>query len=230
MLAFISSRYRLYKRANRIAKLKDKLPPYVKKEFDAELNYKIWVTKGARYQAHARCLRKANLSSKTIGYLSAYLIIVNLFTVYDVAFISPLDVNSLGFVTTSLSILILVFSQFETANKYEVRALRYHDCANELSVLYNELRQAKTLIQDKEDLNKKIVLLLKRYDSTLAKYENHEPIDFEKFQITKPKYFNKNLIRRLYTRVEYFIREELLYFILIIGPIILYILFQLKAK
>jgi hypothetical protein len=33
-------------RAKRIKKYKNKIPPYLKKDFGVELNYKIWITKG----------------------------------------------------------------------------------------------------------------------------------------------------------------------------------------
>jgi len=70
-------------RAKRIRKIKNKKPPYLQKDFGVELNYKMWSTKGARFSASHRNRILNSLSSKTIGYLSAYLIIINLVSVYD---------------------------------------------------------------------------------------------------------------------------------------------------
>ena len=77
-------------RIKRIKKHKNKIPPYLKKDFGVELNYKIWITKGARFSASERNRICDNLSSQTVGYLSAYLIIVNLITIYKIDFLSKL--------------------------------------------------------------------------------------------------------------------------------------------
>lgn len=67
------------KRAKRIKKIKNCTPPpYLKKDFGVELNFKLWTTKGARFAASDRNKKLNSLSYQTIGYLSVYLIIINL--------------------------------------------------------------------------------------------------------------------------------------------------------
>ena len=75
-------------RAKRIKKFRSKIAPYLKKDFGVELNYKLWITKGARFKASERNLICGNLSAQTIVYLSAYLIIVNLVTIYKISFLN----------------------------------------------------------------------------------------------------------------------------------------------
>lgn len=49
---------------------------YLDKDFSVELNYKFWTTKGARFIASHRLKTINKLSSYSIGFLSAYLIIL----------------------------------------------------------------------------------------------------------------------------------------------------------
>src|SRR5690606_38180940 len=101
----ILSQFILYlkkiRRVKKINKAKkeanSKIHPYLKKDFGVELNYKLWITKGARFKASERNLVCGNLSARTIVYLSAYLIIVNLITIYKIKFLPALTPEQLGF-------------------------------------------------------------------------------------------------------------------------------------
>ena len=63
------------KRARIISKNKKKIPPYLKdNDFLIELNYKLWVTKGARFKASERCEELDRRSARLVGWLSAYMI------------------------------------------------------------------------------------------------------------------------------------------------------------
>lgn len=44
-------RYKARKRLKNIRRNKARIPPYLKKTFEQELNYKLWSTKGARFEA-----------------------------------------------------------------------------------------------------------------------------------------------------------------------------------
>ena len=48
---------------------------HLNKTFLEELNYKMWVTKGARFNASKRLALRDNWSNKAMGFLSSYLII-----------------------------------------------------------------------------------------------------------------------------------------------------------
>ncbi len=116
---------------------------YLEKSFLEELNYKIWSTKASRFNADKRLKKKAMFSNISLAFLSAYLIIASLISVYNIN--SANSENIINYIITALSILVLVVSQFENAQDYKLNARIFHDCGLELSVLYNELRIFKTL-------------------------------------------------------------------------------------
>ena len=217
------------KRARRIKTLKSKIAPYLKKDFGVELNYKLWTTKGARFLASERNKNLNTLSSQTIGYLSAYLIIINLITVYKLPFLKDLTLDQLGFTTTALSILILIFSQFESAKNHSIKSEKFHQCGLEIAELYNELRMVKTF-KSINDPEKRINEISDKYDIILKKYENHSPIDFLYFTTTKPKYFEINWFEVKWIKIQKYFLIKFKYHLMIYGPIILFILFQFRDK
>lgn len=119
---------------------------YLGKGFLEELNYKMWSTKGSRFNCDKRLRTKGNASNVSLAIISAYLIIASLITVFNLA----IGVNQevLNFTITGLSILVLVFTQFENAQKYDLVAKSHHDSGLKISELYNELRIFKTLQKD----------------------------------------------------------------------------------
>ncbi|TYA78443.1 SLATT domain-containing protein [Seonamhaeicola marinus] len=164
---------------------------YLEKSFLEELNYKIWSTRSSRFNADKRLKTRAKLSNISLAILSAYLIIAGLMSVYNVNVGN--DVNLINYAITGLSILLLVFSQYENAQDYKLNAKIFHDCGLELSVLYNELRVFKTI--KKNPANSEIYEFAKnlseRYQMVLKNYDNHATIDFDLFQIRNLSYFKK---------------------------------------
>ena len=193
------------------------------------MNYKLWITKGARFKASERNNLGDNLSSQTIGYLSAYLIIFNLVNVYDISFLEKFTNDQLGFISTTLSILILLYSQFESAKKHSIKSEKFHQCSLEIAELYNELRMVKTFenIYNREDRIRKIS---ERYDEILKKYENHSPIDLADFRRTKPKYFELNWFGKTWIRIKKFFLVRFKYHLMIYGPILAFIGYQIWKK
>ncbi|MDP4208111.1 MAG: SLATT domain-containing protein [Bacteroidota bacterium] len=226
-MKMIIAYFKKLKRARNIKKAKNKIPPYLKKDFGVELNYKLWVTKGARFEASARCNKLDSLSAKTVGYLSAYLIIINMLNVYQIPLYVKIPENYLAFITTALSILILIFSQFEYAKNYKIQSERFHQCAIEISELYNRLRMVKTFasITNKEEEIEKIS---QQYDLLLKRYENHSPIDTLIFTTTKPGYFELSSIRCLVIKAKGYLITSVKYHFFIYMPIIAMIYFQLS--
>jgi hypothetical protein len=219
------------KRARRIKKLKKKKPPYLKKDFGVELNYKLWVTKGARFSASERNKILNDLSSKTVGYLSAYLIIINLVNIYNIPYINQFSANELGFWTTTLSILILIYSQFENAKNYSIKGEKFHQCSLEISVLYNDLRMVKTsAFNTKEQEEKSISEISKKYDIILKQHENHSDIDSKIFKTYKPEYFDLSKLDVWKIKIEKYLRVPFKYHLMIYGPVILFIIYQLTEK
>lgn len=123
-----------------------------------------------------------------------------------------------AFISTGLSILILVFSQLEGSNEYRLRAEKFHDCALEIGELYNKLRYLKTSDENITEINKLSKDLSIEYANVLKKYENHKYIDFLKFQTTKNDYFKLNNFKIGIINLRYYFSTQLLYHILIILP------------
>lgn len=194
------------------------IAPYLQKDFGVELNYKLWTTKGARFAASHRNKIQNELSSKTLGYLSAYLTIVSLLTVYKIPF-EPIGENYLNFTITALSILILIFSQFETAKEFSIKSERFHQCSLEIGELYNELRIAKTFpnILD-HDRFQWIIEISKKYDKVLQKYENHDSIDFDYFKTFKKQYFKLTRVKFCYIKLKHYFFVRFKYHLFIYGP------------
>ena len=228
MLENIRHYFKIIKRAKRIKKLKRKIAPYLKGDFGIELNYKMWTTKGARFSASRRNQILHNLSSKTIGYLSAYLIIINLINIYNIPFFVKLSDNQLGFATTALSIIILIYSQFESAKNYSIKAEKFHQCSLEIAELYNELRMVKTF-ENITSLQQeyRIKDISKKYDIILKQHENHLPIDRLDFIKFKPEYFELSKVKIIMIKIEKYFRIQFKYHFLIYGPVISFLIYQL---
>jgi len=200
---------------------------YLDKDFSVELNFKLWTTKGARFTASSRLKRINKLSSYSIGFLSGYMIIIGLLSIFKLNDGQIVSNEQLGFITTGLSILILVFSQLESANDYALKADKFHNCALEISDLYNKLRYLKTNLKREEEINKLAQELSIEYGNVLKKYENHESIDFEYFKISKNDYFKMSNWKIFKVQIEYYIRTKFLYHFLIVAPaIIIYLMLK----
>jgi SMODS and SLOG-associating 2TM effector domain family 5 len=192
---------------------------YLNKTFLEELNYKIWSTKGSRFNASNRLIKTAQLSNLSISILTVYLIAVGLLSVYNINF-NKLDQNLIAYTITCLSILILVFSQIETSKDYKMKAKEFHNCGLELSNLYNDLRIYKTLtemqtLKDKEKFCKEVS---DNYQRILEKHENHSQIDIKMFKTTNAKYheLTKTNVNRI--KIEYYIKTDFLFHLLIALP------------
>jgi hypothetical protein len=214
-------------RAKRIMRLRNSIAPYLKKDFGVELNYKLWTTKGARFSASRRNKIQNELSTKTVGYLSVYLTIIGLLSVYEIDVSDFMDIKYLNFTLTGISLLILIFSQFETSKEYAIKSEKFHQCSLEIGELYNKLRMVKTFttILNKEP---EISKISKHYDRVLHKYDNHIPIDFDIFRITKPDYFRLSSWDVRIIKIRFYMQVKFKYHLFIYGPIIILIIYGLK--
>lgn len=197
---------------------------HLNKTFLEEMNYKIWSTKGPRFNAHRRLLTKDNLSNHAIAFLTAYLIIFGLLSVYQISNTVIFNEKVIAFGSTTISILLLTFSQMEAAQDYKMRAHKYHDCALKLSELYNKLRAFKTFGEhsdhDKLQFSEK---LSDEYQKVLEHYTNHEIIDYDFFKAANYKYFEMNHWQVVTIRMRYYIETKFLYHALIAVPPALFI-------
>lgn len=196
-----------------------------------ELNYKIWSTKGARFNASKRLLVKDTLSNKAIAFLTAYLIIFGLVSVYQVSNSKIFNEKIIAFGSTTISILLLTFSQMEAAQDYKMRAHKYHECALKISKLYIKLRSFKTLTTytevEKKDFSEK---LGSKYQKLLEHYTNHESIDYKLFMAQNNDYFKMPWRKIALTKLQLYWETKLLYHALIIAPPLLFAFAYVLAK
>ena len=210
---------------------------YLSKSFLEELNYKMWSTKGARFNCDKRLRIKGNASNVGLSVISAYLIIASLITVFELDL--GIEQSVLNFTITALSILVLVFTQFENAQKYDLKAKTHHDSGLRISELYNELRIFKTLVKNKADKETLDFArdLVKRYESVLSTTGNHSRIDYDRFLMTNKEWMEKNepdkvkTLNKTWIRTKYYWNIYGWYFLLIIiPPIAFFILVNLTQS
>ncbi len=197
---------------------KPTLPPYLQNnDWEEELNFKLWVTKGARFCADKRLLRLHTLSSLATSFLSAYLIIVSLLPLHVPSVSAKLPNNAIPLFTTGISILLLVYTLIESSKDFKLRAHSFHQCALKVGRLYNELRQLKE-DQDKERKKDGLRKISQRYDEVLEVHENHEPIDYDIFQTQKPEYFHLSRPHVWWRHLRYYAVVQFRYHLVIVLP------------
>lgn len=198
---------------------------HLNKTFLEELGYKLWNTKGVRFAASQRLLLKHSLSHKAIGFLSAYLIIYGLFSVYQIAGSEILDQRVIAFSSTTISILVLVFTQLESAQDYKIRSLEFQKCALEISELHDKVRLFKTLQGSTNDEKVKFCeSISKRYQEILKSYSNHEDIDYHFFTTKHKEYYDLKWYQVVKITLRYYISSALLYHLLIVVPVIFFVI------
>ncbi|WP_242917810.1 SLATT domain-containing protein [Pontibacter liquoris] len=206
------------------------------------LKRKMWITRGARFEAYNHYLGKHALSNFAISFFSAYVIIINFLTIYDV--ISSNFDSLIQFSTMTLSVLILAFAQLESANDYKLKAERFHDCSREISKLLNELN----FLLSKNNISSyasehHIKSISDQYDIIIQRYsDNHSSIHYKAFKANYPYDFPDEFLKEYSTdaldikslnvkywkilqiRVLAFLQPRWLYLLLILVPPILFIL------
>lgn len=107
---FLKKCYTKIRRAKNISRRAKRIPEYLKdNNFEVELNYKLWITKGTRFKASERCEELDARYNRVVGWVSSYLIIFSVLTLCEIPFFT-LPENCGTFISISLSILILVLA------------------------------------------------------------------------------------------------------------------------
>ena len=89
---------------------KSKSKEHLDKGFLEELKHKIWSTKGTRFTADNRLKTISKYSTYCINFLSVYLTIFGLISVYNLYNDIKIAENVMAFAITGFSLLVLVFS------------------------------------------------------------------------------------------------------------------------
>ncbi|WP_282788084.1 SLATT domain-containing protein [Flavobacterium croceum] len=209
---------------------KSKGKEHLDKGFLEELKHKIWSTKGTRFTADRRLKTISKYSTYCINFLSAYLTIFGLISVYNLYNESKIEQNVIAFAITGFSLLVLVFSIIESSENYLLKAKNFHDCALDLSDLYNELQNFKAYEENATDEIKRNFCqdLQKKYQNVLRKYDNHHPIDNEFFKLKHPDYYKTKWYEFVIIKLKYFYYTRFIYLLLIILPAIY--LFRIVCK
>lgn len=204
------------------------LPPYLtKNSWEHELNYKLWITKGARFAAARRCEDIDSYGLWATTMLSAYLIIVGLIPYIPHPMFNGVSPELLGFGTTAISIVMLAATLLISSRQYLMQAKAFHECSLRIGILYDRLRQAKEMA-DNEEKRREIAAVTRDYEELLPNYPNHRPIDHDMFQTQKRGYFKLGWLRIIWRRTKYYLRTRFFLDLVILGGILpaLWLLFR----
>ena len=188
----------------------------MEKELD-RLDNKYWLTKGARFIAAKRFEWLGILSIWTMSLISIYVISLNLIILFPFGK-KMFSEDIISFATICFSILILVMSNIISLRNYDLTANKFHDCAREISIVYDELCKLRTVEGGVKEYQ--INQLNGKYHEILKKYDfNHSNLDhlLYKVQNLESKEFSMGFKSKIY--VKYFLNYYLIYVVLILLPL-----------
>lgn len=187
------------------------------------LKFRLWKTKGSRFNACRRLRRKQQISIFSISVLSVYGISIPVIqTVLDTD-ACPETNNLYTVISLTLSVFILVLSLLEGANNYASKSEKMHVNAMKISSLYSELEILLVRSSDPAVLSEKVDSIQHRYSEVIEECpDNHELEDYLEFQIQHRKEFNLSALKCCWIRVKYFFVNYWLYslFVVVIPPFI----------
>lgn len=182
---------------------------------------KVWLTRGARFNAHSRLEKHANLSSLSI--LTVYIIALNLFP--QISFLkSSFKIDDTGYITIILSVLILSISQYVSSKEYKLKAFKFHSCGKELNTIYevlaiyNENPGTVSLVNIENIAND--------YQNIINKCEeNHSKLDLHVFYSDNVKEFPQIKYPILFGFMTqlFHLKEFIIYWIFIATPPLIFI-------
>lgn len=185
----------------------------------SELVTRVWITKGCRFNASLRLAIQSHYSKVSIAIWSVTIIILSLKTVLQYESHLNSIYPNLALITIGLSALILVFSLIESGQNYSLKSSKLHDCAVEISNIYNKLIPLK---QKKENAIDEILELQKEYHNVISKYDyNHRKIDYWQFKASYPDEFELSKFVALLILGYCYVSPRFLYLLLIVIPILI---------
>jgi len=197
--------------------------------FVEDLLRQIWITKGARFNAHRRLRIQGQHSIRAISLLTAYLLIVSLFLVIPIFNLSSFQTQLVSYGTSAIAILLLVLSILEGAKEYALKGERMHQCAIELSGLYNAIKIEYEKHSRKSTNSLIIASSATKYQEILMRAaENHDIIDYRYFQSLHSKDFNFTKLEVFWIKLLWFVKVYAVYALLIWGPPIIIFLLVLN--
>lgn len=133
------------------------------------------------------------------------------------------------FISSALSIIILVVSQLEASENYSVKAHTFHQSGLDVAELYKKLRLLKTRFDDKksEEFIAGVEEVSSGYNDILQRSDNHDDIDFDVFRASKPDYEDHKLTAKEVSciHLRFFLGQFLFYYICMWGPPLVFAIF-----
>lgn len=150
-------------------------------DYIENLRLKMRITKGSKYRASKRLRRHVHYSNLSLGFVAAYLVIINILFAFDC--FKDLSETDRNVLTLSLSILILVYGQFLMFSDFKIRSYKFKQKALEIDTIIDKLLYSgKHYSTNPSELVNRINQLSKQYSSCLkTDEEDHLQIDYKKF-------------------------------------------------
>lgn len=144
-----------------------------------DLLKRMWITRGARYNAYRRLKKKNDISKATVAFLSCYALIINSIKFMNFVGLNPVQDNYISFFTMMISVFILVLSLLDSSKDYKMNADKLYISAIEIENLYNELKKIQGIGIAEREKEKKFNIISSAYSRILQLYQvNHELIDY----------------------------------------------------
>lgn len=152
-------------------------------EYGTQLRRRIWITRGARLNAHRRLTDANTWSMRATTFLSMYSIVAALAVAVPQFGLSTDQKEIAGVILTAFSVFTLVLSLLEAPRDYAVKAERLHRNALTLGALLDRLNLMLSRETDPATLHDGLSRIGAEYANILdACPENHEPIDDNAFR------------------------------------------------
>lgn len=186
---------------------------------------KMWQTKGARFNGHARLHRRHWMSIGATSVLSCYLVGISLYQLTFESNIPQTGLKLLSVANVVVSVFLIMITLLESARNYGHDAERMHENALAISKLYNVF-QALTLSESEAKRDQ----FANAYSDLMADARiSHNELDRNLFRIENAAelrigwgpYLGIILQTLLLTITEYW-----LYFTLVLVPPLLFWLFM----
>lgn len=200
-----------------IVKANSGLPP---SDYTENLRMRMKITKGCKYKASKRLDRKHNLSNTALGFVSAYLVIVNiLFAFLNTSFFSEEDIK---IITISLSVIVLLYGQIVFFKDYKLKSYKCKIKAAEIDTILDKLLFETKHLSNSSVLILRMNQLSKKYTEVIKNDEiGHTQIDYIKFLMDegltpfKLKEYKYSIIEKLTINFRYYLSGFLHYYALI---------------
>lgn len=179
--------------------------PVSEDRFGQELDRKMWITKGARFNAHQRLMSQHTWSIFTISYLAILVIIITLIQYIPAISLTAQQKDVTLISAIALALFILILSLLEASKSHQMKAMELHNCARDVSTLYNKLRQIllNPGDQDGVGVSKQLTEIASKYDEIMNRCQgNHDVIDYDILRLQHKEDFHLGLFQCTRIRIE----------------------------